>query len=424
MAKVKNISIADMVDGQWYVVKTGNTKVNGALVCCKKDDGKIKVQGRTASQDVIEWAYKVMEGQKFVYNGKPNQRLRAMWPFYPKEDSPNFAKWKALKDIEFTEGDFLFREDHEEYYVKSYFDKENYKGAFGLNVAWLDPTFIPEFRDNKYKYLFEPVDIALPKAALGLSELKAISAVQEQFERMQDRHGGTANFICINGNGEHKDHFGEACHAALGCTVKGVKYILSSAFGNGNTKVSPGLKWYVNYLVNDSSFRDAFLLKDVDTILTNNCYIISGDVPGNIVGLACIATRQPWEYSAQLKCFYDLCKLGVPKHLAFLAIQSYREGAFTRGYDGHSVLPTDSIGLTGIINYINGAAVNSHKKLFSESGNYRGVCDSYGTDKDRTFWNGLANLTKGDGWKAKKIDTEDLMKLAKDFLQEWASDNF
>ena len=31
MAKVKNISIADMVDGQWYVVKTGNTKVNGAL---------------------------------------------------------------------------------------------------------------------------------------------------------------------------------------------------------------------------------------------------------------------------------------------------------------------------------------------------------------------------------------------------------
>ena len=91
MAKVKNISIADMVDGQWYVVKTGNTKVNGALVCCKKNGDKIKVQGRTVNQDGVEWAYKVMEGQKFVYNGKPNQRLRAMWPFYPKEDSPNFA---------------------------------------------------------------------------------------------------------------------------------------------------------------------------------------------------------------------------------------------------------------------------------------------------------------------------------------------
>lgn len=428
MAKVKMLTIADMVDGSWYVVKTNNTKVNGALVCCKKNTDKIKVQGRIVSQEDVEWIYKVIDGQKFIYRGKPAKRLQNLWPRFPKEDSPNAPLWNALKDIEFSTEDFLFREDYEEYYVKSYFDKENFQKPYGLNVAWLDPTFVPEFKDNKYKYLFQPVELALPKTALGLSELKTISALQEHIERIKTETDSCANYITVYEDlAKHEDHFRQACHASLSSCKKGVKYILSSAFGYNKTKVTKELKWYVNYLVNVSSFCDAFLIKDVDFILDNNCYIISGDVPGNIVGLACIATRQPWEYEGGIPMFYSLCEAGVPQHLAFMAIQSMSKGgeSFTRGYSGHSVLPTDVLGNTGILNYIAGNAVNSHKDSFYASSKYSGVCASYGEQRDNKFFNGLAALTaNGGGWKQVKVGKEELVKLAVAYLQEWADENY
>lgn len=428
MAKVKNLTIADMVDGQWYVVKTKNTKKNGALVHCKKGDKGgvvvIYVNNKATTQDDIEWAYKTMEGQKFVYNGKPNQQLRTLWPAWPKDTSPNIALWEELKDVEFTEGDFLYREDQEEHYVKNYFDKENYKNAYGLNVAWLDPTFVPEFRDNKYKYLFQPVEIALPKSALGLSELKTISAVQESYEQMAAKYNGNANFILCNADGsKNSTHFNSACHASLS-SCKKIKYVLSAAHGAGNKQRSEELVWYVNYLVNLSPFRDAFISKDAEKIVEDNCYIISGDAPGNIVGLACIATRQPWEYPGMVKSFYSLSELGAPLHVAFMAANSAGNTSFTRSYSGHSVLPTDDNGDASVLNYIEGKAVQADAASYFTSGNYRGCCGVYGKGGGKTFFNGLANLTKGDGWKEKAIEWDDLMKLAAQFLQEWCNDNY
>ena len=150
--------------------------------------------------------------------------------------------------------------------------------------------------------------------------------------------------------------------------------------------------------------------------------------PANAIGMACIATRQAWEFEDRVEAFYALCKRGVPVDLAFLAAQKavYSKDTlkWTRDHSGHGVIPIGTIGDKGCVSFINHKMAQP-KKPFVVDNNYDGTDNLFKAGGDRSFEQGLeqigGEMVRG---MVKPLPVEQSLNACVEFLQEWADANF
>ena len=408
--KIKNLTVDKVYDGMCVVVKCNGSRPNGSVFADVKKVGENFLQLRTMKRSAFDFVYELRDEIEVVVH-KPSRTDQ--WPGW----TPAMDKWDGHKMQLSKSSIELFDEDGmNAHYVL--IDDE-----VGINLSWVEPTSVPEFKDNKYKHLFKPVEIALPKKPLGLSEIKLLSddLIQEAFEAIKKGAKATANWCVVKGwSVENK--FGYPCHYDLRLAGK-CDYIVTD-FGKVKTDAS---MWWGYYLANLSPLKDCFLLKDVDAIVDGG-YVLDVSQPANAVGMACIATRQAWEYEDRVDAFYALCKRGVPVDLAFLAAQKavYSKDTlkWTRDHSVHGVIPVGTIGDKGCISFIN-HKMTEPKKPFVENNNYDGTDILFRSGGDRTFEQGLeqigGEMVRG---MVKPLPTEQSLDACVEFLQEWADANF
>lgn len=409
--KIKNLSVDKVREGMCIVAKAKGTYDNGSVFADVKKVGEQFLQLRKMKRSAFDFIYELKDTIEVVVR-KPSNTDK--WPGW----SPAMDKFDGHK-MQIKAGDIeLFDEDGiKEHYLMV--DDET-----GVNLAWVEPTSVPEFKDEQYKHLFKPVEIALPKKPLGLSEIKLLAddSVQEAFTAIKKGARGTANWCVVKGS-DVKSKFGEACHYDLRHAGK-CDYIVTE-FGKVNTEASI---WWGYYLANLSPLKDCFLLKDIDAIVESGGYVLDVSQPSNAIGMACIATRQAWEYEDRVDAFYVLCKRGVPVDLAFLAAQKAVYGKdtlkWTRDHSGHGVIPVGHIGDKGCVSFIN-HKMTKPKEPFVEDNDYSGTDNLFRAGGDKTFEQGLeqigGEIVRG---MVKALSVEQSLDACVEFLQEWADANF
>lgn len=409
--KVKNLSVDKVREGMCIVAKAKGTYDNGSVFADVKKVGERFLQLRKMKRSAFDFIYELKDTIEVVVH-KPSKTDK--WPGW----SPAMDKFDGHK-MQIKAGDIeLFDEDGiKEHYLM--LDDET-----GVNLAWLEPTTIPEFKDEQYKHLFKPVEIALPKKPLGLSEIKLLAddSIQEAFAAIKKDARGTANWCVVVGDSV-KNKFEQPCHAGLSRTGK-CDYLVTE-FGKVKTDASV---WWGYYLANLSPLKDCFLLKDIGTVVESGGYVLDVKQPANAIGMACIATRQAWEYEDRVNAFYALCKRGVPVDLAFLAAQkavySKETLKWTRDHSGHGVIPVGTIGDKGCVSFIN-HKMTQPKQPFVEDNDYYGTDNLFKAGGDKTFEQGLeqigGEIVRG---MVKPLPVEQSLDACVELLQGWADEHF
>lgn len=409
--KVKNLSVDKVREGMCIVAKAKGTYNNGSVFSDVQKVGEQFLQLRKMKRSAFDFIYELKDTIEVVVR-KPSKTDR--WPGW----SPAMDKFDGHK-VQLKAGDIeLFDEDGiKEHYLM--LDDET-----GVNLAWLEPISIPEFKDEQYKHLFKPVEIALPKKPLGLSEIKLLAddLIQEAFAAIKKDARGTANWCVVAGDSV-KNKFGQPCHADLSRTGK-CDYLVTE-FGKVKTDASV---WWGYYLANLSPLKDCFLLKCIDAIVDGGGYVLDVKQPANAIGMACIATRQAWEYEDRVNAFYALCKRGVPVDLAFLAAQKsvYSKDTlkWTRDHSGHGVIPVGTIGDKGCVSFIN-HKMTQPKQPFVEDNDYYGTDNLFKAGGDKTFERGLEEIggevVRG---MVKALPVEQSLDACVEFLQGWVDEHF
>lgn len=409
--KIKNLSVDKVREGMCIVAKAKGTYDNGSVFADVKKIGEQFLQLRKMKRSAFDFIYELKDTIEVVVH-KPSKTDK--WPGW----SPAMDKFDGHK-MQIKAGDIeLFDEDG---------IKEHYlmldDGA-GVNLSWLEPTSVPEFKDEQYRHLFKPVEIALPKKPLGLSEIKLLAddSIQEAFKAIKKDAKGTANWCVVKGS-DVKSKFGEACHYDLRRAGK-CDYIVTE-FGEVKTEASI---WWGYYLANLSPLKDCFLLRDIDAIVESGGYVLDVNQPTNAIGMACIATRQAWEYVDRVEAFYALCKRGVPVDLAFLAAQKavYNKDTlkWTRDHSGHGVIPVGTIGDKGCVSFISHKMAQP-KKPFVVDNNYDGTDNLFKAGGDRSFEQGLGQIGgKVVRGMVKALSIEQSLDDCVEFLQGWADEHF
>lgn len=410
--KIKNLTVDKVYDGMCVVAKCKGSRPNGSVFADVKKVGENFLQLRTMKRSAFDFVYELRDEIEVVVR-KPSKTDQ--WPGW----TPAMDKWDGHKMQLSKNSIELFDEDGmNAHYVL--IDDE-----VGINLSWVEPTSVPEFKGNKYKHLFKPVEIALPKKPLGLSEIKLLAddSIQEAFNNIKKGARGTANW-CVIKDGHVKDKFNQACHADL--SRHGKCDYLVTEFGKIKTEQAI---WWGYYLANLSPLKDCFLLKDIDTVVGDGGYVLDVNQPANAIGMACIATRQAWEYEDRVNAFYELCKRGVPMDLAFLvaqkAVYSGDGGLkWTRDHSGHGVIPINIIGDKGCISFINHKYVKP-KKPYVEDQDYSGTDNLFKHGGDSSLAYELADIG-GERVRGsiKPLPIEQSLDRCIEVLQGWADANF
>ena len=181
------------------------------------------------------------------------------------------------------------------------------------------------------------------------------------------------------------------CHSELG-NDGGCEYVVN--FFQHKYEESHGAgKWsdttdeekimFLDWLANRSPYNDAFFEKDASKMLSWGFCLMTGDVAGNVMGGAVVATRRLWEYTNVLVVWCDLVRSGVEESLAFclahhLNGNASREGTYNwlNGGAGHVTLDTYPMTTTTVHNFVTEDAVEYTGK-FSKTGNYREYSDMF-----------------------------------------------
>ena len=181
-------------------------------------------------------------------------------------------------------------------------------------------------------------------------------------------------------------------------------------------KIDPAVRRRtVEYLVNESPWGDGHLVKDVDFLLENNCYVITPKAIANVMVGAAIACRFMWENTENHKVFFDAVEEGCNPDLAWRLAHIYYKSSddkYTRGAANHVGSPIRSC--SNITNYvahkITSTGVRSIQS-YLEVGSYGGINSMWGRDnadrfdeelifqKEKTkyiFFNALAIILDGN----------------------------
>lgn len=396
--KVRKLNIEDMKAGNHYIVKptNGNYPVNGFVFTCA-ENGKFS-RPRVKNFDFV---YLMQEEEVTYIINKPADVMT--FPFW-SAGMEKFAGTELNCSCLSIE---TYEEEGSDFNGKQYIlNNDN----VGFSPAWLSPKEMPEFFDEKYKAMFVPTEVALPKKPLTFTETKLLERYSEQILQVKAAKGATANWITMVGDKEIHN-FGNACHANLSSVRANGADVIISGIKN---KMTDADKYFYWYLANESCYKDCFLLKDVQKMEEIECVICSTDVPANLLAGALIATRQQWEYHDRVESFYQLAKLGLPNNLAFYLGNFAHCNVdnltfdFTLGSSGHNPIDCEVFTDKTLVEFINtGTVMSVGEKLanYRDSTTYRRVFAYFGEAKGETtsLYNDLVELsTEGGGWKVIK----------------------
>ena len=126
-----------------------------------------------------------------------------------------------------------------------------------------------------------------------------------------------------------------ACHAGLKNSYrtkhpwdKKLKYVLSGVQKNSFDKGEMLL--FINWMVNESPWKDCFLLKDAETIYKHKCWVLDPAQPGNLMAGAAMATRHPSEWPRLFRFWlYLVQELNYDKSKAFLVSHLFQSKTVT-----------------------------------------------------------------------------------------------
>lgn len=435
---VRKSTVANLEVGGLYVAFSAKSKMlssngnKGVFVLVKEVMGKdVKVYIPSLNKTMVlkrlderqdAWMYSPDDSLKVLVNGADKA---ALFPkFTPRMNDAFEGKTMSFKP------DALYKHEREgEGNGQTFYrfrGEDNKMNTF--NFAWIKPDTAPEWRIPRAQRMgIGAVEVALPPKPVSAEEetlIEFLGASIEKFNK-EKKENHTATFVMLNEKGAIiKTQYTGACHYALK-EKGGIRYVISGICRREQLDEALHKK-YITYLTTESPFKDAFLIKNADWIWKNG-YILTGNVSAQMMGGACIATRQAWENPQFVEAWMGLAEQGLPLNVAFLfgsyALKSSNgKFAMGAGSSGHTVFSLSGMEEAAMVNFIDAKPVAENKKTYYEQNNYEGVNAMWG----KIYGNAPSVLAKlkaigGAGkWGASNyIDKTDCMEQAADIIEDW-----
>lgn len=200
------------------------------------------------------------------------------------------------------------------------------------------------------------------------------------------------------------------CHAGLSSVDRGCIAIVNSVqtYHDGYLTLQEK-ELFMHWLANESPFKQVFVSKSAKQVLKQGYAFMQTDVPGALLGAACVAMRFLWEKSHLTVAWVDLVNGGMDKSLAFYLCHWISQSGSRTGraelmnYNGNHVV-FDQMSMQGVGNFIKGKHAKSD--TYKETSRYRGygrsLYDHGGKSGGQLFMNlvlGMYNPTKGGAKK-------------------------
>lgn len=183
------------------------------------------------------------------------------------------------------------------------------------------------------------------------------------------------------------------CHSGLGNSANCPEVVINFLQTNYRQSHGPG-GWeatthaekvmFLDWLMNESPYKDAFYWKDAEQALTMGFCVMDGNCPGNVMGGGVVATRRLWEHTLVLSAWCSLVSGGMDKHIAYpiahvMIGRTDKEGKFTWNGAGcgHVTIDAHVFGYEAMNKFRN----HDYNKTmqFKKSCNYRSYSDMFGT---------------------------------------------
>lgn len=299
-----------------------------------------------------------------------------------------------------------------------------------FNFGWVSPALTPEWRVPRAQRMgVGAVEVKLPPKPVSAEEeelIKTLSAPIEEFNKNKN-YESTASYLILSKElknvGERYD-YNAPCHASLSRSHGG-RYVISvcktDEYCNGLSEHD--IKRYITYLTCESPFAPAFLVKNADWIYENG-YILTGYVSAQLLGGACIATRQAWEYPIFIKAWLGLAEQGIPLNLAYVfgsyATKNREKWGFGAGGGGHNVFSFSRMDEQALVNFSDGKVVKENAKPYHQDNNYTGVNSLWGGSTKAEVLNSLSSIGGAVRFGVKEgLSFEDAMEQAADIIEDW-----
>lgn len=296
------------------------------------------------------------------------------------------------------------------------------------------PAKEPEWRVPRAQRMgVGAVEINLPPKRVSAEEEAVIALLSDALATVKEHpQTNTACYIICDAKGKsvYKDLTG-ACHAGLRRedNAKGAAYIVTGCKKIVEPMTDNIQREFINYLTNHSPFKDAFIIKDADWIMKERAYVLDcTKVSAQLIGGACIATRQCWEYPHLQVAWYNLMEQGLDMNTSYVfgckATFSSGKWRFAQSHTGHTVFNLDGMTEKAIINFIDGKPTIQNKQPFSKDCNYWGVCKMWGgEDEQAGILTKLGKLSAGAtawGGDSAYMTADDAFEKAADLIEDWA----
>lgn len=164
------------------------------------------------------------------------------------------------------------------------------------------------------------------------------------------------------------ERYGYVCHAFMSIDPriatrekKGKEYLVISSCQEIMEEITEREALpYINWLINDSPYSEAFLTKDALDCIKNS-FVLRTDIPNNLLVGALIATRYVSESPGpadRITVWNKFVDMGMPPNIAFLFCHLFKMNdkgvtSFQAMSDGHSAL-TVNVDWDYIVNFVNG----------------------------------------------------------------------
>lgn len=215
-----------------------------------------------------------------------------------------------------------------------------------------------------------------------------ISHLHKEWKQRSLSKTSNASIVVVCKNGVVQTIGMQACHGGLSRSYSSPpEYIISGIQRPSermNYRTEDSEEVYLNYLLNDSPFANAFVTKDAKEALAQECVVARADLPSNIMAAGLVSTRRVWEFPHISRITADLIKHGVNPDLAFL-ISHYcypsdglKQFAWCNKPSQHNSIDVTVMDKKAIKRFLD------HKPLktklnsnYSKSSDYRGYCEMW-----------------------------------------------
>lgn len=261
---------------------------------------------------------------------------------------------------------------------------------------------------------------------MSKSLLKAVER-QMDYGPKQKTFDGVNAFSVIKDGVVIDEGYSKACYASLDRHSPGVDYIVVYFMKDrGKWRLTKEAhKPFLEYLFNESPYKDVFLIKDVEYCLKYGV-LCNTEVPSNLLVGGLTVLRSLWEYTHIPIQWKALVDLGVQADMALLAAhillkdgERYR----LRGQGmGHRAFDPDNITKVTAKNFFTRTPPNA-KENYKDSGTYSSINTMWGSGGDILF-SGYKQKTTGVvmGWGGGRVEPYDnsLEPIAEWLIEEYS----